>query len=138
MSPRLAALYVGMFCCSIGVGALEQPLAPLRRLDIQRAAEQTKTPFVAVSTSALAHTKPSLLASGSSSSGISQLLMFPVTCFFFFFEALVHFHIGKTGKLGISLPKGDELFKIVASIFICSGLSSGTIALIERMRAPRA
>ena len=118
MSPRLAALYVGMFCCSIGVGALEQPLAPLRRLDVQRAAEQTKTPFVAVSTSALAHTKPSLLASGSSSSGISQLLMFPVTCFFFFFEALVHFHIGKTGKLGISLPKGDELFKIVASIFI--------------------
>ena len=46
-------------------------------------------------------------------------------------QALVHYHIGKTGELGISLPGQEELIKIVVSIGICSALSSGTVAMIE-------
>jgi hypothetical protein len=79
---------------------------------------------------------PSLLAMAPPS-GMSQILAFPVTCFFFFFEALLHFHIGKTGQLGISLPSYDELVKIVVSIVICSGLSSGTVMLFESLLAKR-
>ena len=79
----------------------------------------------------------SLLVAMAPPSGMSQLLAFPVTCFFFFFEALLHFHIGKTGQLGISLPNYDELFKIIVSIVICSGLSSGTVMLIESLWAKR-
>ena len=48
-------------------------------------------------------------------------------------QALVHYHIGKTGDLGISLPGNEELFKIVVSIVICSGLASGTTTLIEHL-----
>ena len=79
---------------------------------------------------------PSLLAMAPPS-GMSQILAFPVTCFFFFFEALLHFHIGKTGQLGISLPSYDEVVKIVVSIVICSGLSSGTVMLFESLLAKR-
>ena len=77
------------------------------------------------------------LALAPSTSGMSQWLAFPVTCFFFFFEALLHFHIGKTGQLGLSMPNSDELFKLVISIVICSGLSSGTVMLIESILAKR-
>jgi hypothetical protein len=52
-------------------------------------------------------------------------------------QALVHFHIGKTGELGISLPQNDELFKIVVSILICSALSSGAVTLIETVMERR-
>ena len=48
-------------------------------------------------------------------------------------QALVHYHIGKTGDLGISLPGNEELFKIVVSIIICSGLASATTTLIEQL-----
>ena len=83
-------------------------------------------------------TAPFLLAMTTGTpSASSQLLVFPVTCFWFFFEALVHFHIGKTGALGISLPKNDELFKIVVSILLCSALSSWTVTLIENLIARR-
>lgn len=67
-----------------------------------------------------------------------QVLTFSTTCFFFFFEALLHFHIGKTGDLGFSLPKSDELVKIIVSIVICSGLSSATVMLIDSLVAKRA
>lgn len=64
--------------------------------------------------------------------GQNQLIVFPVTCFFFFLEALVHYHIGKTGSaFGISWPPNDELLKIVVSIVICGGCSSIATAAIE-------
>ncbi|KAG8460178.1 hypothetical protein KFE25_004426 [Diacronema lutheri] len=69
----------------------------------------------------------------------NQLIVFPVTCFFFFVEALVHYHIGKTGSaFGLSWPPPDELAKIVVSIIICGALSSLATSAIEGMLATRA
>ena len=76
---------------------------------------------------------PSSTGQTTSAPSTAPFVLFTVTCLWFFLEALVHYHIGKTGGLGISMPKGDELVKIVVSILICSGLSSGTVALIEKM-----
>ncbi|KAJ1627484.1 hypothetical protein T492DRAFT_1024636 [Pavlovales sp. CCMP2436] len=68
----------------------------------------------------------------------NQLIVFPVTCAFFFIEALVHYHIGKTGSaFGLSWPPPDELAKIVISIVICGALSSAATTAIEGYMARR-
>lgn len=38
----------------------------------------------------------------------NQLIVFPVTCAFFFVEALVHYHIGKTVTRGAQRREGPD------------------------------
>ena len=48
---------------------------------------------------------------------------FFVTTFFFFIEAIIHYNIGKYGKLAFKLPSYKHSIKIIYTIIIFSLLS---------------
>jgi hypothetical protein len=60
-------------------------------------------------------------------------LHFFVTSIFFYFEALMHYNIGKKGKIDIEIPEIKHNKKIVMIILIFSLLSSLACYFIEEI-----
>lgn len=61
------------------------------------------------------------------------LLILGVTFSFFFLEALIHYNIGKYGKIGISFPVGVELAELVLTMVVFSVLSAATISFLKKL-----
>ena len=59
------------------------------------------------------------------------IVQFFVTFIYFFIESLLHYHIGKFGKLGLAFPKSNELIMIVVTILIITGLATITTKIIN-------
>ena len=59
------------------------------------------------------------------------IVQFFVTFIYFFIESLLHYHIGKFGKLGLAFPKYNELIMIVVTILIITGLATITTKIIN-------
>jgi len=53
----------------------------------------------------------------------TYIISFFVTTIFFFFEAIIHYNIGKYGKIGFQFPKYTHILKIISTIFLFSFLS---------------
>ena len=65
------------------------------------------------------------------------LVSFAVTTLFFTLEALLHYNIGKTGKLGLShFPPAKEALEIVGVVMIFAALSAATAILIQKYMFP--
>ena len=59
------------------------------------------------------------------------IVQFVVTFTFFLFEAMLHYHIGKFGKIGIALPKLTEFGLIFTTIAVVTLLSTLTTKFIN-------
>tara|TARA_A100001011_G_C14282265_1_gene832130 strand:- start:357 stop:683 length:327 start_codon:yes stop_codon:yes gene_type:complete len=59
------------------------------------------------------------------------IVQFVVTFTFFLFEAMLHYHIGKYGKIGIAIPKLTEFGLIFATIAFITLLSTMTTKFIN-------
>lgn len=51
------------------------------------------------------------------------IISFFVTTIFFFIEAVIHYNIGKYGKIGFQIPKYHHTFKIISTILLFSFIS---------------
>ena len=60
-----------------------------------------------------------------------SIIQFVVVCCFFYVEAIIHFNIGKTGKLSFAIPDCRENIKIFCIIVFFAGLSSFVTYIIE-------
>ena len=61
------------------------------------------------------------------------IIPFVVTTCFFYIEALIHFNMGKNGKISLTLPPLKENFKILGIITFFSFLSSTTTYYLEML-----
>lgn len=61
------------------------------------------------------------------------IIPFVVTTCFFYIEALIHFNMGKKGKISLTLPPLKENFKILGIITFFSFLSSTTTYYLEML-----
>ena len=59
------------------------------------------------------------------------IVQFFVTFIYFFIESLLHYHVGKYGTLGLAFPKTNELFMIIVTILIITGLATITTKIIN-------
>jgi len=60
------------------------------------------------------------------------IVVFCVTVFFFVIEAIVHYNIGKTGRVfGMELPSRTELGKIIIVVVFFAFLSTMASSLIN-------
>ena len=59
------------------------------------------------------------------------ILQFSVTCIFFYIEALLHYNIGKTGKLSFNIPPLQDNFKIISIISLFAAVVSAVTYLLE-------
>jgi len=64
---------------------------------------------------------------------IRYLITFTVTCMIFYIEALTHYNIGKSGKLGFGIPPFKENIMVISTIMLFSFISSGIIFIVERL-----
>ena len=62
-----------------------------------------------------------------------NLTQFFVTIVLFYFEALLHFNIGKKGSLGISFPKWKENKLILGVIIVFSFISCLLTKVVEEV-----
>ena len=59
------------------------------------------------------------------------VIQFIVTCCFFYMEALLHYNIGKTGRICCNYPKLTDNIKIISIIATFATLSTITTYLIK-------
>ena len=60
------------------------------------------------------------------------IIQFTVTCCFFYIEALMHYNIGKTGKISSNIPPLDDNLKIMSIIATFAALTSMVTYLLEK------
>jgi len=62
-----------------------------------------------------------------------MILHFLVTSIFFYFEAIIHYNIGKKSEINLEVPTIDDNKKMICIILSFSLLSSLTCYFIEEM-----
>tara|TARA_B100001063_G_scaffold247248_1_gene291645 strand:- start:5321 stop:5539 length:219 start_codon:yes stop_codon:yes gene_type:complete len=62
-----------------------------------------------------------------------NFIQFFVTIGFFYIEALIHYNIGKKGKLGFSIPNWKQNKLILGVIAVFSFVSCMITALVQNM-----
>ena len=60
------------------------------------------------------------------------IIQFFVTCIFFYIEALMHYNMGRHGKISCTVPPLRENFKMFGIIAVFAALSSGATYLLEK------
>ena len=64
---------------------------------------------------------------------IRYLITFTVTCITFYVEALTHYTIGKSGRIGFDIPPFKENVMVISTIMLFSFISSGAIYIVEKI-----